>query len=68
MWLAGDENHDVRAIAVDVDADRLREIKVFVAQPADSVAPGLTSFAFTVRDLAGSEAGQAATEFYAPGG
>ncbi len=32
MWLAGNDEHQpVRAIAVDVEADRLREIKVFVA-------------------------------------
>ena len=68
IWLAGDENLGARAIAVDVDADRLREVKVFVAQSAEAVASGLTSFAFTVRDLAGTEAARTATEFYAPGG
>jgi polyferredoxin len=66
MWLAGAETHDARAIAVDVEPDRLREIKVFVSQPADHVAPGLSGFDFTVRDLAGSESGSAAAEFYAP--
>ena len=69
MWLATTEDHQlVRAIAVDVEADRLREIKVFVAQPGDLAKPGLTGFAFTVRDLAGSETGRAAADFYAPGG
>ncbi len=66
MWEAGGEDHPARAIAVDVEADRLREVKVFVAQPAGAFAPGLTGFAFTVRDLDGAEAGRAAADFYAP--
>ena len=68
MWLSGSEDHGERAIAIDVEADRLREIRVFVSQPAETVMPGLTRFAFAVRDLAGSEAASTATEFYAPGG
>jgi cytochrome c oxidase accessory protein FixG len=69
MWIATDEAHEpVRAIAVDVDADRLREIKVFVSQPGNVAKPGLAGFAFTVRDLDGSETGSAAADFYAPGG
>jgi cytochrome c oxidase accessory protein FixG len=68
MWLAGDESHAGRAIAVDVEPDRLREIKVFVSLPPEAVTPGLTGFDFTVRDLAGSESGSAAADFYAPGG
>jgi cytochrome c oxidase accessory protein FixG len=67
MWLAGNDDHQpVRAIAVDVEADRLREIKVFVSQPGDIAKPGLTGFRFTVRDLDGSESGHAASDFYAP--
>jgi cytochrome c oxidase accessory protein FixG len=66
MWQAGADDQGARAIAVDVEADKLREIKVFVAQPAYAAAPGLTGFGFTVRDLAGSESGRAATDFYAP--
>ncbi len=69
MWEAGStEDSATRAIAVDVDADRLREVKVFVSQPSAAVEPGLTGFAFTVRDLAGSESGRADADFYAPGG
>ena len=68
MWLAGEENHSGRAIAVDVEPDRLREIKVFVSQPPETIKPGLTGFDFTVRDLAGSESGSAAADFYVPGG
>jgi hypothetical protein len=39
-----------------------------VTQPAAAAVPGLTGFAFTIRDLAGSESGRAAADFYAPGG
>jgi cytochrome c oxidase accessory protein FixG len=68
MWQAGDEGQDGRAIAVEVEADRLREVKVFVSQSADAAVPGLKTFAFTVRDLAGSESGSAAADFYTPDG
>jgi cytochrome c oxidase accessory protein FixG len=68
VWETGSDDHTTRAIALEVEPDRLREVKVFVTQPPAAVKPGLTAFAFTVRDLAGSEAGQAAAEFYAPGG
>ena len=69
MWLVSAENHQpAKAIAVDVEADRLREIKVFVAQPGNMAKPGLTGFDFAVRDLDGSETGSAAADFYAPEG
>jgi cytochrome c oxidase accessory protein FixG len=67
MWIASGEDHQpLKAIAVDVEADRLREIKVFVAQPGNLAKPGLTGFSFAVRDLDGSETGAAAADFYAP--
>jgi len=67
MWVAASEDHQpVKAIAVEVEADRLREIKVFVAQPGDVARPGLSGFIFSVRDLGGSETGSAAADFYAP--
>ena len=68
MWPAGSEDHATHVIAVDADPDKVREIKVFVAQPAADVVAGITRFTFTVRDLAGSETGSTATDFYAPGG
>jgi cytochrome c oxidase accessory protein FixG len=68
MWLAGSEDEPADALAVEADPDKVREAKVFVAQPTDAVVPGITSFAVTVRDLAGSETGRAAADFYAPGG
>ncbi len=67
MWVASAEDHQpTRAIAVDVEPDRLREVKVFVSQPGDLAKPGLTGFSFRVRDLDGSETGSAAADFYAP--
>jgi hypothetical protein len=68
MWLAGSEDHAASAIAVSAEPDKVREVKVFVAQRAESVKPGLSQFRFTVRDLGGSEDGQTATDFYAPRG
>jgi polyferredoxin len=68
MWQAGSEAGPTRTMAVDAEPDKLREIKVFVSVPADKAAPGLTKFAFAVRDLAGSETAEKGSEFYAPGG
>jgi cytochrome c oxidase accessory protein FixG len=66
MTEAGSESGPTRAIAVDVEPDKLRSIKVFVTRPADKAAEGLTGFEFNVRDLGGSETGSATTDFYAP--
>jgi cytochrome c oxidase accessory protein FixG len=65
LWIAGDEPDGRTAIEVDVPPDRLREIKVFVAQPRDLVDPGSTPFAFI---LSGPDAGSISksTEFHAP--
>jgi cytochrome c oxidase accessory protein FixG len=67
MWQTGAEGQPVRSFAVAVEPDRLREVRVFVAEPAAANRPGLTPFAFTVRDLAGSESARASAEFYVPG-
>jgi polyferredoxin len=66
IWPSGSNDHKTLSFAADVEADRLREIKVFVAQPGDKVAPGLTPFAFTVRELGGQESASAAADFHAP--
>jgi cytochrome c oxidase accessory protein FixG len=66
IWQAGSNDHTAYSFPIDVDADRLREIKVFVAQPAEKVKPGLTPFSFTIREHDGSETGSAAVDFSAP--
>ena len=69
MWLAGDDEHQpVRAIAVDVEADRLREIKVFVSQPGNVAEPGLDRLRLHGPRPRRLGDGRAAADFYAPGG
>ncbi len=68
MWQPETPDNAVRAVAVEVEPDRVREVRLFVAQPSATVRPGLSPFAFTVRDLHGSEGDRASADFYAPGG
>jgi hypothetical protein len=65
MWLAGDEADGTAALSIDVEPDRLREIKVFVRQPRQAVQPGSTGIAFRVTDANG-ETARERTEFFAP--
>ena len=51
---------------VDVEADRLREIKVFVSQPASAVRAGSTRFRFALTEQPSGETTSEATEFIAP--
>ena len=51
---------------MEVEADRLKEIKVFVSQPRDGGPPGSTHFSFALAEQDGETATKA-TEFFAPG-
>ena len=53
-------------IALEVKADELKAIKLFVRQSAEAVVPGKTEFSFTVRQLGGEDAASTATHFEAP--
>ena len=51
MWLAGaDETAGADALMVEVEPDRLKEIKVFVSQPREAVEGGSTRFHFKITD------------------
>jgi cytochrome c oxidase accessory protein FixG len=65
LWLADTEATGTTSLPVDVEADRLREIKVFASQPASAVEHGSTRFAFTMTDSSGETTSEA-TEFIAP--
>ncbi len=67
MWLAGTDETDAgKTLSVEVEPDRLKEIKVFVSQPRDAVHDGSTHFAFDLADQDGSETAHKASEFFAP--
>ena len=67
LWLAGDsEETATRSIDVEVEPDRLKEIKVFVRQAPEAVEPGAVDVSFLVSGSDG-ETGSEATEFFAPG-
>ncbi len=66
LWLAGNEENGAEAIDVAVEADRLKEIKVFVSQPHAAVRRGSTRFSFALKEDGGSEAAKETTEFFAP--
>ncbi|MBO0906143.1 cytochrome c oxidase accessory protein CcoG [Jiella sonneratiae] len=55
-----------RSFAVTVDPDRLRTLKVFVAQPKDAVEPGSSDFRFVLRDMNSSESAVYDAAFEAP--
>jgi cytochrome c oxidase accessory protein FixG len=65
LWLAGEAEDGVQSLAVDVEPDRLREIKVFVRQPREAVRPGSTHFAFALTEEGGETASEK-TEFFGP--
>jgi cytochrome c oxidase accessory protein FixG len=67
LWLAGAEADATQSLDVDVEPDRLREVKVFVSQPREAVQPGSSPFSFIVHDGNGETASEA-TEFFAPEG
>jgi polyferredoxin len=54
------------SIEVEVEPDRLREIKVFVSRPGDTVQPGSTQFSFVAVSDDGRETAIETTEFIGP--
>jgi polyferredoxin len=66
LWLAGAGPDEVGLLEVEVEPDRLREIKVFVSQPPEATLPGTTEFAFSVHEIGGGETASEATDFHGP--
>jgi cytochrome c oxidase accessory protein FixG len=67
LWLAADsEEAAARSIDVEVEPDRLKEIKVFVRQEPEAVEPGAVGVSFLVSDDDGETVSEA-TEFFAAG-
>ncbi|HSG94871.1 MAG TPA: cytochrome c oxidase accessory protein CcoG, partial [Afifellaceae bacterium] len=66
MWLAGEEQQRGRSLEMPVEADKLREFRVFVSQPRDAIKPGRADFDMIVRDRDGTESVAEDAQFYAP--
>jgi cytochrome c oxidase accessory protein FixG len=65
MWLAGEPEDGAVSLEIEVEPDRLKEIKVFVSQPREAVEPGRTPFRFALAETGGETASES-TEFFAP--
>ncbi len=66
LWLAGESEEDARTgLGVEVEPDKLKEIKVFVRQPRESVKHGSTDFSFKLLEEGGETASEE-SEFFAP--
>ena len=67
LWAAGSaEEEAARSLNVDVEPDRLKEVKVFVSQAREAVHHGRTPFKFSVAEVGGGETAETSTEFFAP--
>ena len=53
-------------LAVEVEPDRLKSLKIYVRQPRDLVRPGSTAFRFVARDAGGAETASYDANFIAP--
>jgi cytochrome c oxidase accessory protein FixG len=67
LWPAGtDESAAAKALDIEVEPDRLKEVKVFVRLPREAVQPGRTPFSFNLIEIGGDETASESTEFFAP--
>jgi cytochrome c oxidase accessory protein FixG len=66
LWLADEAPDGSQSVKVEVEPDRLREIKVFVSLPADQFRPGSTPFGFAASKESDHETATEMTEFLAP--
>jgi cytochrome c oxidase accessory protein FixG len=66
MTATGIDQPEGRSMAVPVEPDRLRTIRVFVTQPQDQVDGTAQSFRFVVEDKSSFEADTYTANFYAP--
>jgi cytochrome c oxidase accessory protein FixG len=66
MTTEGIDRPESRIVAVKVEPDRLRTLRVFVRQPPELVQPGRQNFTFVVEDRASYETDAYEANFYAP--
>ncbi|MGI9465087.1 MAG: cytochrome c oxidase accessory protein CcoG, partial [Aestuariivirgaceae bacterium] len=66
MTMAGSDAPASTSTIVDIGADRLRAVKVYVRAPRNALSPGRNSLQFTVTDRAGDETSTYQANFEAP--
>jgi len=66
LWTARGQHDPLKALIVDVPADRLKTVKVFVAMDPDNLPESRTEFRFHTFDMYGSESTRTATIFERP--
>ena len=66
LWLVDQASRGNGSVEVEVEPDRLREIKVFVSRPGEIVEPGSTPFSFVAVSDDNNETAIEATEFIGP--
>ena len=66
LWLADAAADGNRVVEIEVEPDRLREIKVFISLPGNMAQPGSTRFSFVATRMDGDETASELTEFIAP--
>ena len=66
MKLAGSQNKATQSLLVEVDADKLRAIKIYVTVPSENLTSNRIPFSFRVTSLLGSESTTASATFESP--
>ncbi len=66
MNAVGTGQVDGETLAVEVEPDRLKSLKIYVRQARDLVRPGSTAFRFVARDAGGAETASYDANFIAP--
>jgi polyferredoxin len=66
MTVAGQDLWPSRTREFLLEADKVRQLKVFVAAPRENLAPGDNPFRFSVTDLTGIEQAHYGANLYAP--
>jgi polyferredoxin len=66
MSAIGIDQPEGRSMAIPVEPDRLRTLKIFVTQPANRIEGPTQSFRFVVEDKSSFETDTYTASFYAP--
>jgi len=68
MSAIGIDRPEGRSLAIPVEPDRLRKVKIFVRQPPEHVTDTAAKFAFIAEDKSSAESDRYTATFNAPGG
>jgi hypothetical protein len=66
MQINGFADREARTFLINVDPDKLRELRVFIKQPKDDLIAGSTAFKFIAEDRQSNERDVYNANFEAP--